>query len=579
MTRLIAPAAVLLVLAAASPASAAVPFTTSSIPVTKPMGLAAGDVDGNGTADLVTANSVEQKASVLLGNGAGVFAAGLGSPLAMGGNTPSVALGDLNHDGRADLVLPTYTTGISVDSNQVEIMLSGPSGFAPAANLTAGNGTSDATIADFNGDTHPDIAISNAVDDTLSVFLGDGTGGAFAAAPGPYTVASRDMVTGDFNGDGDTDIAALLTQQGTLRILSGDGSGSFTVWPAVSVGTAYNGLVATDYDSDGDLDIVTSGGGGTGTIVTLRNDGGGTLDVVNTQPRPSGPPLTIASGDFDNDGHPDIAVAQTGASGKVAVLPGDGSGAFGPATEWTTAASPFTLVATDVDGDHRPDLAVTNYGGNQVTVLRNRAVPAGALTGTTDFGAVTVGESGTQTFTVSSSGTAALAIGTRTLTGAGFTVTADTCSGKRIANGATCAVTVKFAPAGSGAASATLTLPTDDSTFTRTLTGTGQLVGDPPPPAPTPTPEPPSSGGDTGAKPPAQVAETPCVSRRTVTITTPPRLRRGTATITMGKRVIRRVAQTGAKVKVGMAGLPEGTVRVTLERGKAREVRSYKTCA
>ena len=115
VTRLLAPASVLLALAAAAPASAAVPFTTSSIPVTKPMGIAAADVDADGTTDLVTANSLEDKAHVLLGDGAGAFVSGLGSPLTLIGSSPAVAAGDLNHDGRADLVLPTYTTGSSVD--------------------------------------------------------------------------------------------------------------------------------------------------------------------------------------------------------------------------------------------------------------------------------------------------------------------------------------------------------------------------------------------------------------------------------------------------------------------------------
>ncbi|MDA0185132.1 FG-GAP-like repeat-containing protein [Solirubrobacter phytolaccae] len=557
----------------ASPASAAVPFTTSSISITKPMGIAAGDVDGDGSIDLVTANSTENKASVYLGSGAGVFTQAASSPLTLGGSAPSVAVGDLNHDGRADLVVPDYMTGAVTDTDQVEIFLSGPSGFTPAATLTAGMGTSDATIADLNADTHPDLAISNAADDTLSVFLGDGTG-AFTVTPGsPYAVASRDLATGDFNGDGKTDIAAILTQQSTVKLLTGDGTGAFTVGSAVSVGNAYNGLAPTDYDGDGDLDIITSGGGMSGTIATLRNDGAGNLTLAGSVPRQT--PSSIVAADFDNDGHPDVAVTQGLGGGKVVVLPGDGTGTFGPATEWATAASPFQLITTDVDGDHRPDLAVTSYGGNQVTVLRNGAVPAGAMTAATAFGDVTVGQSTTQTFTVSSTGTAALAVGTRSLTGTGFSVTGDTCSGKRVASGATCTVTVAFKPATYGAATATLTLPTDAATFTRTLTGDGKLVGDPPPP--TPTPQPPATDDAKPAAPP--VAEETCVSRRTVTITTPQRLRGGKATITMGKRVIRRVARAGAKVKVDMAGLPRGTVRVTLERGKAREVRNYKTCA
>ena len=177
-----------------------------------------------------------------------------------------------------------------VDSDQVEIFLSSSSGFVPAPPLTSGMGTSDATIADFDADGHPDLAIANAVDDTLTIFLGDGTG-AFTATPAsPLAVAARDMVTGDFDGDGKLDLATMLrTGQAGVKLLLGDGAGAFTDGGTTAIGTAYNALAATDFDSDGDLDLVTSGGGINGTVVTLRNDGAGTLSVVNAMPRPTGP--------------------------------------------------------------------------------------------------------------------------------------------------------------------------------------------------------------------------------------------------------------------------------------------------
>jgi len=304
-------------LVAAGPAAAAVPFTGSSIAISKPMGIAAADVDADGATDLATANSVDYQASVLLGDGAGAFTAGLGSPLAIGGSASAVAAGDLNHDGRADLVIPDYQSGVMVDSDQVEIFLSTSSGFVPALPLTSGMGTSDATIADFDADGHPDLAIANAVDDTLTLFLGDGTGAFTPTAASPLAVAARDMVTGDFDGDGKLDLATMLrTGQAGVKLLLGDGAGAFTDGGTTAIGSAYNALAATDFDSDGDLDLVTSGGGINGTVVTLRNDGAGALSVVNAMPRPTGP-LSIAAADFDADGHPDIALAQTFGGGKT----------------------------------------------------------------------------------------------------------------------------------------------------------------------------------------------------------------------------------------------------------------------
>jgi hypothetical protein len=520
-----------LALVAAGPAAAAVPFTGRSISITKPMGIAAADVDADGATDLVTANSLEYKAGVLLGDGAGAFTAGLGSPLAIGGSASAVAAGDLNHDGRADLVIPDYQSGMMVDSDQVEIFLSTSSGFVAAPPLTSGVGTSDATIADFDADGHPDLAIANAVDDTLTIFLGDGTG-------------------------------------------------SFTDAGTTATGTAYNALVATDFDSDGDLDLVTSGGGIGGSVVTLRNDGAGTLSVINTTPRPTGP-ASIAAADFDADGHPDIALAQTFGGGKIAVLHGDGTGTFGDAAEWSAGASPFQIIATDVDGDQRPDLAVTSYGGNLVRVLRNDALPAAGLApaGAQDLGSVTVGTSSARTFAVSSSGTAALHAGTVAVTGAGFAKTADTCSGRIVANGSSCSVTVAFAPVAAGAAAGTLTIPTDDGPLVTALTATGAQTPEPPGPTPTPeppAPEPPAPPTVDGGTPPSTPAR--CASRRVITITTPRRLRGGTITIAAGKRRIARIARAGATVKVDLTGVARGRIRVTLAKGEARDVRVYRTC-
>jgi hypothetical protein len=79
----------------------------------------------------------------------------------------------------------------------------------------------------------------------------------------------------------------------------------------------------------------------------------------------------MAVGDFNGDGHPDLAL--TSAAGDAAwMLLGEGDGTFS-ATEFGFAvgANPTWIAVGDFNGDHQPDLAVANSGSNNVTALIN----------------------------------------------------------------------------------------------------------------------------------------------------------------------------------------------------------------
>ncbi len=79
-------------------------------------------------------------------------------------------------------------------------------------------------------------------------------------------------------------------------------------------------------------------------------------------------PLGIAIADFNSDGIPDIATANSG-SDPVTVLLGNGDGTFTAAPSLTAGASPDAIVTADFNGDGIPDLAVANYGSDAVTVF------------------------------------------------------------------------------------------------------------------------------------------------------------------------------------------------------------------
>ena len=239
--------------------------------------IVAGDLNGDAKADLVALNS-DDTLSVWLGDGNGSFAAASGSPIALGGGSPaSVAIGDFNGDGRADLAVTDSARGT------VTVLLGNGDGtLAPVAGSPfAAGATPDAiAVGDFNGDGRQDLATTAA--NGVPVFLGRGDGTFAPAAPavtlGPV---SAELAVGDFNDDGRPDLAASgdsSDPNGALRLLLGDGSGAFRA-SAVSP----SGIEVQHVLAGGHLD------GRTGLVVSRLGLGGDTLSVL-LAPLRSDPP-------------------------------------------------------------------------------------------------------------------------------------------------------------------------------------------------------------------------------------------------------------------------------------------------
>ena len=81
-------------------------------------------------------------------------------------------------------------------------------------------------------------------------------------------------------------------------------------------------------------------------------------------------PYSVAIGDLNGDSKPDLAVANIG-SDNVSVLLGDGTGSFGPATNFPVGTGPISVAIGDLNGDSKPDLAVANWGSSTVSILLN----------------------------------------------------------------------------------------------------------------------------------------------------------------------------------------------------------------
>ncbi len=353
-----------------------VSFTVSSILVGRqPNDVTLGDVDGDGHPDIVTANLGSRDVSVLRGDGKGGFAPAPGSPFRVGIPLQLVVLADFDRDGRLDLA------GTEHDSNEVVVLKgNGRGGFAPMAGSPArameriAPHNHGLAAADGNGDGIPDLATSNNNGNSVSVLLGDGRGGFRPAAGSPFPVgrAPYPLAVADFNGDGRPDVATPDVNGHTLTVLFGAGRGTLAPAPGSPYRVRDRPYFAAAADVNGDraLDLVVSHDD-SNALSILVNDGKGRFAAPRSIEAGSRP-WKVRVGDMDGDGRNDLVLGVNPAG--VAILLGDGSGSFRPASGSPVAVGqgPWGIALGDVNHDGKPDVVTANTQSNDVSVLLAR---------------------------------------------------------------------------------------------------------------------------------------------------------------------------------------------------------------
>ena len=283
------------------------------------------------------------------------------------GNT--VLTADFNGDGIPDLVI--------LGNDAISVLLGNGDGTFTAAPSPSNDLPGAIAVGDFNGDGIPDLAVTPAFDEgTTEVLLGNGDG-TFTNASGSFgngngTVTSNSIAAADFNGDGKLDLVEACTSVdeqpcNLLLILSGNGDGTFTQFCMTPLAFAGSQSMAVgDFNGDGQPDVAVINSGANGVNVFLN--GGGCLSVVYAIPATGLGPSSIAAADFNGDGKLDLAVANSG-SNNVTILLGNGDGTFTAAVSPATGMAPNSLAVGDFNGDGVPDLAVANAGSSNVTIL------------------------------------------------------------------------------------------------------------------------------------------------------------------------------------------------------------------
>jgi len=299
-----------------------VPNSPLATPV-PPHLVAAGDMNGDGRPDLVATGHDSHGVFVWIGRGDGRFEAAPGSPFpALAAGKPhnhGLALGDLDGDGRLDVVTADD------EAHAVVVLLGDGRGAlraAPRSPFPVGRAPYPLALGDVNGDGRTDVVVPNVGSASVSVLLGDGRGGLTPAPGTPTGVTARPyfVALADLDGDGRLDALTTHDDVSLVTGLLGDGRGGFRPAPGspFDVGRRAWKAVAHDVDSDGKKDLVVAAGE---AVIVLIGDGRGGFRPVPGSPLPAGRGAwSLAVGDFDGDGRADVATADNAADTVTVLL-------------------------------------------------------------------------------------------------------------------------------------------------------------------------------------------------------------------------------------------------------------------
>ncbi|OUJ72926.1 hypothetical protein BXP70_16645 [Hymenobacter crusticola] len=254
-----------------------------------PHALALADVDGDGDLDLLVANYVDSSSnytsstvSVRLNNGTGEFAS-QGQEVMVGTRPMGVAAGDLDNDGDIDFV--TVNSNITTASVRLN---NGRGIFGGGQEVNVGVSPHAVKLGDIDGDGDLDLVTGDLNTNTVSIRFNNGSGSFSDGQTVTLSTGARSIALGDVDGDGDLDLLAATYTGNKVEVHMNNGTGAFTNKQEVSVGEGPYSLALGDVDGDGDLDFATVNN--TSKTVSVRlnqNDNKRLAEEVSIYPNPA----------------------------------------------------------------------------------------------------------------------------------------------------------------------------------------------------------------------------------------------------------------------------------------------------
>lgn len=371
------------------------------------------DFDNDGRTDVATANEGANTMNVLANTTPlpGLANISFNSiPFLIGARSIHARCGDLNGDGKPDLIISEGASGDRLFVFRNTSSGAGVFTFSIQTVSLAGKKVKRTEIADLDNDGKPEVIVTNQTGNNITVLVNQSTPAAisFAASPLTFTIpdaASTDaLAVEDLDGDGLPDIVTsqFLTPTSNLYIFKNTsipGNISFAAVQSIIHDGPIANLKVGDLDGDAKPEIVTTQLLESGVSI-FKNQSTTTPAfaapiAVLTDERPWG----VDFGDIDGDGKPDIVVASL-TKKSVSVLNNNSTSAalaFSTLVQGTTYINRHVGVG-DVDGDAKPDIVFTSIDDNstnvlasKVSVLRNKSCllptlnPAGPIAICTGF--------------------------------------------------------------------------------------------------------------------------------------------------------------------------------------------------
>ena len=308
-------------------------------------------------------------------------------------SSSAVARGDLDHDGRSDLLLTGFA---GVDENNFPIYLSqvwlnrGSGIFTNVHAGLPGVDTGGVALGDFDNDGNMDILLTgySSTGGVAQVWrnLGNGTfTNIDAGLPGVFYSS---VALGDYDNDGQLDILLTGTADGfgntaITQLWRNLGNGTFTHISTDLPGVTQGAVAWGDFDQDGRLDILLSGYTKTGPVCQVwRNLGNGSFTNMNAG-LPGVYQSSVALGDYDNDGKLDIVLAglDTHANPICQAWRNTGNGMFTNINEGFPGIHAGSVAWADFNNEGRLDLLLAGLdtiGNPMLQVYHNNTVSSNA---------------------------------------------------------------------------------------------------------------------------------------------------------------------------------------------------------